>query len=216
MGPGIFGVAAAADYYFGKRLKDLSLEECAMIAGLPRNPSIYSPRQHPATALVRRNFALDRMAAEHMISKKLAEEAKLRPIALKPIARDDRDIAPHFVEWVRESLATRYSTDEIWRKGMRVYTTLNIRMQNGRNALRGTQRLHKRGWRAYRNVFETPAANLRLFPSCGAILRLDYRRRAEGTERQKPLFELADITAHRAKESIPWQISGKFQTEILF
>lgn len=164
MGPGIYGVAAAADYYFGKRIKDLTLEECAMIAGLPRNPTIYSPRQNPAAALARRNFALDRMAAAHMISRKLAEEAKRKPIVLKPIAHDDRDIAPHFVEWVRESLATRYSTDEIWRKGMRVYTTLNIRMQHAaRNALReGLRAYDKRtGWRGpISNILAPPATDL--------------------------------------------------------
>jgi penicillin-binding protein 1A len=150
LGPGIYGVAAAADYYFGKRLKDLTLEECAMIAGLPRNPTVYSPRLHPETALARRNYILDRMAAEHMISAKLAAEAKQKPIALKSSRQDETEIAPHFIEWVRESLATRYSTDEIWRKGMQVYTTLNIPMQTAaQNALRNGLRNYdkKRGWR---------------------------------------------------------------------
>jgi penicillin-binding protein 1A len=164
LGPGIYGVAAAADYYFGKQLKDLSLEECALLAGLPSNPTMYSPRQNPAAALARRNFALDRMAAEHMISRKLAEETKQRPIVLKPAVRADRDIAPHFKEWVRESLATRYSTDEIWRKGMRVHTTLNLRMQmEAQKALQEGLRNYDKsmGWRGPTGtIFKDPFAQI--------------------------------------------------------
>jgi penicillin-binding protein 1A len=167
MGPGIFGVAAAADYYFGKPLKDLSIEECATIAGLPRNPTELSPRTHPDAALKRRNHILGRMATEHMISLKLAAEAKIRPMVLKPLAHDDTEIAPHFIEWVRESLATRYSTDEIWRKGMQVYTTLSIPMQNAaRRALREGLRSFdkKRGWRGgIGNVFSMPSVSMNTY-----------------------------------------------------
>lgn len=167
MGPGIYGVAAAADYYFGKHLKDLTLEECAMIAGLPRNPSRYSPRLHPDAAVARRNHVLDRMAAEHMISTKLAAETKTKPLVLKPPAHDDSDIAPHFLEWVRESLAARYSTDEIWRKGMQVYTTLNIEMQRAaykalREGLRNYDKKH--GWRGpLGNVLQMASASLETY-----------------------------------------------------
>jgi penicillin-binding protein 1A len=164
MGPGIYGVAAAAEYYFGKQLKDLTLEECATIAALPSNPSIYSPRTRPGPALARRNFILDKMASEHMISIKLARDTKAKPIVLKPVTRSDTDIAPHFVEWVRESLAARYSTDEIWRKGMQVYTTLNIEMQKAANrALReGLRNYDKRhGWRGpIGNVLRMPTGDL--------------------------------------------------------
>lgn len=167
MGPGVFGVAAAADYYFGKQLKDLTLEECAMIAGLPRNPTVYSPRLRPKAALQRRNFVLDRMASERMISPKLAAEAKARPQILKTPAPGGRDIAPHFLEWVRRSLAARYSTEEIWRKGLRVYTTLNIGMQNAaqqalREQLRGQDKA--RGWRGPAgNILKDPAADLETY-----------------------------------------------------
>jgi penicillin-binding protein 1A len=150
MGPGIYGVAAAADYYFGKQPKELTLEECALIAGLPRSPGRYNPRRHPAEAMARRNLVLDRMADERMISLQLAEETKKKPIVLAPPRQNERDLAPHFVEWVRETLAGRYSTDEIWRRGMRVYTTLDIRMQTAaRRALaEGLREFDKRtGWR---------------------------------------------------------------------
>jgi penicillin-binding protein 1A len=150
MGHGIYGVAAAADSYFGKQLNDLSLEECALIAGLPRSPARYSPRTHPEAALARRNLVIDGMAAEHMISRKLADEAKKRPVVLKYRARGDTGFAPHFLEWVRRYLANRYSTDEIWRKGLQVYTTLDVQMQKAaHNALNNGLRNYdkNRGWR---------------------------------------------------------------------
>src|SRR5438093_8703512 len=111
LGLGIYGVAAAADFYFGKQLKDLALEECALLASLPRNHRMYSPIFHPDAALARRNYLLERMVAEGMISAKLAAEAKAKPITLKPRRRED--LAPYFVEWVRQSLADNYSTDVI-------------------------------------------------------------------------------------------------------
>jgi penicillin-binding protein 1A len=163
MGHGAYGVAAAAETYFGKTLKELTLEECAMIAGLPRNPSIYSPRLHPDTANSRRNYILDRMVAEKMIQPSLAAEAKARPMVLK-IRTRETDIAPYFVEWVRQSLADKYPTDVIWRKGLRVHTTLDIPIQNAANkALReGLRAYDKRhGWRgAVENILNTPGGDL--------------------------------------------------------
>ncbi len=163
MGHGAYGVAAAADTYFGKQLGDLTLEECAMIAGLPRNPGLYSPRLHPDAALARRNYILDRMVAEKMITAKAAAEAKGRPIILKPRVRET-EVAPYFVEWVRQALADRYTTDVIWRKGLRVYTTLNIDMQKAANeALQeGLRTYDKRhGWRGpIDNILKMPSVGL--------------------------------------------------------
>jgi penicillin-binding protein 1A len=166
MGHGAYGVAAASDTYFGKQLKDLTLEECATIAGLPRNPALYSPRLHPDTALARRNYILDRMVAERMISLELAAEAKAKPIVLKQGTRE-WDMAPYFVEWVRQALAERYATDVIWRQGLRVYSTLNIEMQKSANeALHEGLRSYdkKRGWRGpIENILKTPSNNLETY-----------------------------------------------------
>jgi penicillin-binding protein 1A len=165
-GHGAFGVAAAADTYFGKELKDLSLEECAMIAGLPRNAGMYSPLLHPNAALSRRNYILSRMADEDMITPTAAAEAKAKPVLLKPRTRKT-DLAPYFIEWVRESLADRYTTDVIWRKGLRVYTSLNIEMQASadralRDGLRSLDK--KRGWRGpIDNVLKDPDTRLQTY-----------------------------------------------------
>jgi penicillin-binding protein 1A len=175
-GQGAFGVAAAADTYFGKQLKDLTLEECALIAGLPRNSTIYSPLLHPDAALARRNYILERMVTEQMISARTAAEAKARPLILKPHTHN-RDLAPYFVEWVRESLADRYTTDVIWRKGLRVYTSLNIEMQTAatkalREGLRNLDK--KRGWRGpIDNVLKDPSVQLETYsnPEWRSLLR---------------------------------------------
>ncbi len=175
-GHGAFGVAAAADTYFGKQLKDLTVEECALIAGLPRNAAMYSPLLHPDAALARRNYILSRMVAEEMITPRAAAEAKAKPILLKPRTRKT-DLAPYFIEWVRESLADRFTTDVIWRKGLRVYTSLNIAMQKAANkALRDGLRTldKKRGWRVpIDNVLKDPAVRLQTYshPDWRLILR---------------------------------------------
>jgi penicillin-binding protein 1A len=174
MGHGAYGVAAAADTYFGKTLKELTLDECAMIAGLPRSPRMYSPRLNPKAALARRNYILDRMLAEKMISPKLAAEAKARPLVLRQRSRP-AELAPYFVEWVRQALADRYTTDAIWRKGLRVYTSLNEEMQRAANealreGLRGYDKRH--GWRGpVDNILKSPAASMMDYshPDWGAL-----------------------------------------------
>src|SRR5437867_800498 len=162
LGQGAYGVAAAAEMYFGKQLKDLTLDECALLAGLPRNHRLYNPLLHPDTALARRNYILDRMVAEGMISAKPAADAKTRPIILRPRRREE--LAPYFVEWVRQWLADKYSTDVIWRRGLRVYTTLNIPMQEAANkALRDGLRVYdkKHGWRGpIDNIMKQPSGSL--------------------------------------------------------
>jgi len=175
-GHGAYGVAAAADTYFGKSLKDLTLDECALIAGLPRSAGTYSPLLHPKAALARRNYILDRMVTEQMIPAKTAAEAKARPILLKSRTRNN-EFAPYFIEWVRQSLADRYPTDVIWRQGLRVYTTLKSEMQTTANkALReGLRNLDKkRGWRGpIDNVLKDPSVRLETYthPDWRMLLR---------------------------------------------
>jgi penicillin-binding protein 1A len=141
-----------------------------LIAGLPRNPGLYSPRLHPNSALARRNYILERMAAEHMISPELAAEAKAKPVVLKQGERES-NIAPYFVEWVRQSLAERYATDVIWRQGLRVYSTLNAEMQKSANAamqagLRAYDK--KRGWRGpVENILKNSTNRLETYAHAG-------------------------------------------------
>jgi penicillin-binding protein 1A len=157
MGHGQYGFAAAADYYFGKPLKDLNIEEAAMLAAIPRSPPNYSPILHPDRALARRNYAIDRMVAEKKITVAQGEEAKLRPIKLAEKKRPD-ELAPYFVEELRRYLEKKYGTFAVHEGGLQVYSTLNIEMQKAANtAVRdGLREYDKRhGWRgAERNLID--------------------------------------------------------------
>ncbi len=109
MGHGQYGFAAAAEFYFGKELKDLNIEEAALLAALPRSPINYSPILHPERALTRRNYAIDRMVAERKITVAHGEEAKSHPIKLAEKQRPD-ELAPYFVEELRRYLEKKYGT----------------------------------------------------------------------------------------------------------
>jgi penicillin-binding protein 1A len=105
------------------------------------------------------------MVTEGMISAKLSTEAKSRPIILRPRRREE--LAPYFVEWVRQWLADKYSTDVIWRRGLRVHTTLNISLQEAANkALRDGLRVYdkKHGWRGpIENILNEPSGSLETY-----------------------------------------------------
>src|SRR5690242_4574409 len=157
MGHGQYGFAAAAEFYFGKDMKDLTIEEAALLAALPRSPVLYSPINHPDRALARRNYAIDRMVAEKKITVEQGEEAKKKPIHLAPKQRHD-ELAPYFVEEIRRYLEKTYGTSAVHEGGLKVYTTLNVEMQKAaNNAVReGLRTYDKRhGWRgAERNLLD--------------------------------------------------------------
>jgi penicillin-binding protein 1A len=127
LGNGAYGVQTAAQRYFGKPARDLDLPEAAMLAALPKAPSRYNPRRYPARAVQRRNLVLDLMRQQGYITAAQAEEAKAYPLALA--ARSDYgDVAPYFVEWIRQQLDNTFGRD-LYEKGYRIYTTLDLDMQ---------------------------------------------------------------------------------------
>ncbi len=163
MGSGQYGFAAAAEYYFGKELKDLTIEEAAMLAAIPRSPPNYSPILHPDRALTRRNYAVDRMVAEKKITVAQGEEAKSHPIKIAEKQRPD-ELAPYFVEELRRYLEKKYGTSAVHEGGLRVYSSLNVEMQKAANAAirAGTRDYDKRhGWRGVeRNLVAEGAQNI--------------------------------------------------------
>ena len=127
LGAGAYGVEAAAQRYFGKSARDLNLAEAALLAALPQRPSSYNPRRYPARAVRRRNLVIDLMRQQGYVTAGQAEEAKAWPLGLS--ARlDYGEVAPYFVEWLRQTLDARFGRD-LYEKGLRVYTTLDIDMQ---------------------------------------------------------------------------------------
>jgi len=152
-----FGIEAAARYYFGKKAKDLTLAECAAIAGLIKAPAIYSPFRYPSRAVKRRNMVLDLMVKEGFITKAQADKAKKEPLILRKRGAEG-SVAPYFVEEVRKFLEKRFGRKATYRGGLRVYTTLDSKLQRIANKAveDGVRALDKReGFRGgYRNIIK--------------------------------------------------------------
>jgi penicillin-binding protein 1A len=145
---GNYGFAAAAEFYFGKPIGDLKLQEAALLAGMVNGPK-FSPLTNPTGALARRNLVLYRMEEEGKITPSEAEAAKKTPLGLH-ISYPRNDLAPYFFEDVRKYLESTYGTEAVHERGLRVYTTLNIAMQRAanqavRDGLHSYDRRH--GWR---------------------------------------------------------------------
>ncbi len=146
LGQGAYGVEAATQTYFGKPAKDLTLAEAALLAGLPQAPARYSPVSHFDRAKARQKYVLSRMLEEGFIdeaSRTLALETEL-DIRMKGVNTFER--APYFSEHVRRYLLEKYGKDLLYRGGLDVYTTLDLKMQViGREALgKGLTDLDKR------------------------------------------------------------------------
>ena len=145
---GNYGFAAAAQFYFGKSVSDLKLQEAALLAGMIRGP-IYSPLSDPARALARRNLVLRRMEEEGKITPSVEEAAQKTPLGLH-LQFPRNDLAPYFFEEIRKYLESTYGTEAVHERGLRVYTTLNVKMQLAANqALRDGLHSYDRrhGWR---------------------------------------------------------------------
>jgi penicillin-binding protein 1A len=163
MGHGQYGFAAAAEYYFNKPLKDINIEEAALLAALPKSGILYSPILHPERAQQRRNYVIDRMVAEKKLTVVQGEEAKSHPIQLAPKKRPD-ELAPYFVEELRRYLEKTYGTSAVHEGGLKVYSTLNVEMQRAANAsIRQGLRVYdkRHGWRgAERNLMDEGVQDL--------------------------------------------------------
>ncbi|MGB7029120.1 MAG: penicillin-binding transpeptidase domain-containing protein, partial [Candidatus Acidiferrum sp.] len=145
---GNYGFAAAAQFYFGKSVSDLKLQEAALLAGMIRGP-IYSPLADPARALARRNLVLRRMEEEGKITPAEELAAQKTPLGLH-LQFPRNDLAPYFFEEIRKYLESTYGTEAVHERGLRVYTTLNVKMQQAANqALRDGLHSYDRrhGWR---------------------------------------------------------------------
>src|SRR5262250_2611195 len=145
---GNYGFAAAAQFYFGKSVTDLNLQEAALLAGMVNGPK-FSPIANPDAAMTRRNLVLKRMEDEGKISATEAANAKKAPLGLH-LQYPRNDLAPYFFEDIRKYLEATYGTEAVHERGLRVYTTLNIKMQRAANqAVRDGLHTYDRrhGWR---------------------------------------------------------------------
>jgi penicillin-binding protein 1A len=179
LGSGNYGFEAASEYYFSKPVGQLTLAEAATLAAIIRGP-IYAPTTHPDRALARRNLVLSLMLREGKVFRAQAEAASKGPLGLH-ISTGRNDLAPYFVEEVRQYLEHTYGTAAVHEQGLRVYTTLNVAMQRAadqavRDGLHSYDRRH--GWRGnLPNILRNHLGTLERFQSDdwrGSIQKGDY------------------------------------------
>ncbi|MFZ0662450.1 MAG: transglycosylase domain-containing protein [Acidobacteriaceae bacterium] len=124
----INGFGEAAQAFFGENVRQLTLPQAALLAGLIQSPSRLNPYRHPKRAIARRNVVLDAMVETGDITKEQAEEAKATPLKLVPGSVDAGE-APYFVDLVRDQLASRLGDNDYNSEGLRIYTSLDPDLQ---------------------------------------------------------------------------------------
>ena len=129
-GHGAYGVQSAAKMYFNKNVQDLNLAECALIAGIPRGPSYYSPILNQEVSLKRRNIILNRMFNLGYISEEDLEKAKQCPLELDYNNKRDKLTAPYFSTFILSQVLEEYGANIVYKGGLKIYTTLDLEMQN--------------------------------------------------------------------------------------
>ncbi len=144
-GSGAYGVEAAARMFFGKPVGELNLAECALVAGMPKSPSRYSPLVNESLALKRREVVLDQMARNGLITQEESEAANSSPLNLAE-GPSIKTKAPYFVTYVRRFLEKELGGVRLYRTGLTVHTTLNYRMQEAaeKAVARGLEQLAAR------------------------------------------------------------------------
>ena len=166
LGANAYGMEAGAETYFGKQAKDLTLGEAALLAGVPKAPSDYSPTANPLKAKERRDLVLDLMAKNGFVTQTEADDAKAKPIQLADTAyyQSQHKSSPfdYPVEFIRQELEDKYTT-RVAQGGLSVYTSINVEAQTRayevvRSGLRIYDRSHT-GWRSNYTMIPTSINN---------------------------------------------------------
>ena len=129
MGHGAYGIAAAAESYFGKTVEELNIAESALLAGLPQAPTKNSPYQYPQQAKKRQLYILNRMVEEGFISSSEAAKATQTPYVLRSKERPSIEKASHFVEYVRRYVEEKYGKDALYKNGLQIFSTIDLQFQ---------------------------------------------------------------------------------------
>jgi penicillin-binding protein 1A len=128
-GNGAFGIETASQRYFGKSARDLNVAEAALLAGLPKAPERYNPQRYPDRAVQRRNTILELMRRDDELTDAEASLAKAWPVQLaRRNTATQTEIAPYFVEWVRQLMQKRFGA-ALYNEGYEIHTTLDIDLQ---------------------------------------------------------------------------------------
>ena len=158
LGQRAYGFASAARVYFGKDLKDITLAEAAMLAGLPKAPSAYNPVVNPKRAKVRQQYILERMLELHYITQQQYEDAAKQPLVVKGAGREFSVHAEYVAEMVRQMMYTQYR-EEAYTLGLNVVTTIDSADQDAayRAVRKGLMDYeHRHGYRGPEGYIDLP------------------------------------------------------------
>jgi len=133
-GRGVYGIQAASKYYFNKNVKDLDLNECAMLAGIPKSPNHYSPLNNLEEAQKRKAVVLQQMAKYGFISSSTAQKTAKQEIHLVQSAPKEVGDAYYFINYVKQTIIDKYGDDGLYKGGLKIYTTLDMDMQRAAEA----------------------------------------------------------------------------------
>jgi len=173
-GSGAYGVEAAARLFFGKPVSKLTLAECALVAGMPKSPSRYSPLVDESLALKRREVVLNQMARNGLITQEELIVAKSSPLNLAKTLRITTK-APYFVAYVQGFLEKEFGGARLYRTGLTVHTTLNYKMQEAaeKAVAKGLEQLSARMEKGGLLKVQSPqGALVSLDPRQGGILAM--------------------------------------------
>jgi penicillin-binding protein 1A len=165
LGHGTYGIAAAAESYFGKTVEELNMAESAVLAGLPQAPSKTSPYTHPQQAKRRQLYILDRMVEEGFISSSEAIKATQIPYVIRSNEKPSIEKAPHFVEQIRRYIEEKYGKDALYKNGLQVFTTVDLYFQRtAQEAMEfGLKEMEKREKYPFSNISSPPEGALICF-----------------------------------------------------
>jgi penicillin-binding protein 1A len=211
-GQGAYGVQAAAQTYFGKNVEDLSLSECAMLAGIPKSPNYYSPLNNFKAANERKSVVLEQMQKYEYLDSATAHKANTEEIKLvkHTASKETTTVGSYFIDYVTQKLIDKYGADAVYKEGLKIYTTLDLDMQRAaENAMKQLPT-----YRTDDNGIEQPqGALVAIEPHTGYIKAMvggrgnDQFNRATMAERQpgssfKPFVFLAAIESNLTPATI--------------
>ncbi|MBV9133799.1 MAG: PBP1A family penicillin-binding protein, partial [Chloroflexi bacterium] len=125
-----YGIEAAAETYFGKPAKDLTLPEASLLAGLPQAPSFYDPYTNLPAAKERQAYVLDQMVKTGAITSQQRDEAAAAPLNFVPQSQQTAQEAPHFVTYVLQQVEQQFGTEAVYREGLQITTSLDLDLQH--------------------------------------------------------------------------------------
>ena len=201
LGNGAYGVEAAAESYFNKRTEQLNLPEMAMMAGLVKAPSRYSPINNFKRAKDRQTYVLSRMVELGFISPQQKERALQTPLKIQSKENAYFSKAPYFTEFIRQQMERKYGKEKLYQEGLRIYTALDLSLQKvAQKAIEtGLRELDKR--QGFRGSIQT------LSPS--EIKTLSHKKGTQTSLSQNEIYEGIILSKDDSKKFYTVWVEGR-------